>query len=491
MRSIRWRTLGLALLVSTLTLSSITYATYLSAAHEVGELFDARLAQNARLLQGLMETPLESGERDRLLTNLESALWRASDTDERLVGHRYEGKPDADERLVGHQYEGKIAFQIWEHGELRLRSANAPESPLTLAFGFGFSGYGNVRVDGWGWRVYALDGPGSDRRVLVAEREDVRSELIEEITQRALVPVIVGLPLLALLLWWAVGFGLRPLLRLAGQIGRRDPRNLQPVAMDRLPRELQTIVAALNHLLDRIQRLRAREKQFISVAAHELRTPLAVLYLHSQNALNSEDASDRRESLMELKHGVQRATRLVSQLLTLARLEPEQDGDDRFQQVDVLREVREACAKLRPLATERRQRIRLLTTSGSDWRLQAEPGAIEILVQNLLGNALNHSPPLARITVSLTADDDRVSVQVDDEGPGIPLDERPLVLRRFHRAGPGAGAGLGLSIVERLVQRHGGDLSLSDAPAGGLRVTATLPRRSGASGGHRNTDAAL
>ncbi|WP_111414825.1 ATP-binding protein [Billgrantia lactosivorans] len=456
MTSIRRRTLGLVLLVFAISMLAIGLVSYRYAAHEIEELYDASLAQNARLLEGLAQSPLPSAQREALLESLESALLRAEQSDKRLAGHRY---------------ESKLAFQLWEGERLLLRSASAPEQPFTDHP----PGYTDNRVAGDDWRIYVLDVADATRRVMVAERSDVRGELTRAVALRTLLPDLVGLPLLALLLWWATGWGLRPLSRLAEAIRHRDPYNLQPLALQPLPRELATIVGALNRLLERIRELRVREKRFIADAAHELRTPLAVLDLHAQNALAAESAEDRREALDELRSGVARATRLVAQLLTLARLDPE-EARPALREADLLLELREALAKLAPLAAERDQALALEADASLDWCLRVEPGAIETLVQNLVGNALNHSPDGGLVTVALEADDSLLTLRVDDQGPGIPAAERQRVTERFHRAGPGAGAGLGLSIVERLLARHGGQLQLQEAPGGGLRALATLPR---------------
>ncbi|ATJ84544.1 ATP-binding protein [Halomonas beimenensis] len=457
MTSIRRRTLGIVLGVFAASMLVIGLTSYRDAAHEVEELFDARLAQNARLLEGLMRAPLGEVQRDALLASLDSALQRAE---------------QADQRIAGHRYEGKVAFQIWRGERLLLRSASAPMAPFTARR----DGYEDVGLDDHQWRVFALSGPGDGLRVLVGEREDVRGELVTAIALRTLAPDLLGLPVLAGLLWWAIGWGLRPLSRLATQIQSRDPHNLRPLPDTPLPRELATITRALNRLLARIRDLRTREKRFIADAAHELRTPLAVLDLHAQNALASEDPADRREALTQLRAGVARATRLVAQLLTLARLDPEQEEDAPSQATDLLHEVREALAELLPLASEQGQDIRLDADEAADWRLSTEPGAILTLVQNLVGNALQHSPTGGRVDIALTPEPDAVVLRVDDQGPGIPAERRGRVLARFHRAGPGAGAGLGLSIVDRPVPRHGGRLSLEAAPGGGLRVVVRLPR---------------
>jgi two-component system, OmpR family, sensor histidine kinase QseC len=457
MTSIRRRTLGLVLLVFGISMLAIGLVSYRYASHELEELYDASLAQNARLMEGLIQAPLPADQREVMLASLENALLRAETSDKRLAGHRY---------------ESKLAFQIWQDDTLLLRSASAPEAPLTTLT----EGYEDASLEGHGWRVYALSNPERPLRVLVGEREDVRGELVTLIALQTLLPELLGLPVLALLLWWAIGWGLKPLSRMAEQIRRRDPHNLQPLVMSPLPRELDTIVDALNRLLARIRTLRVREKRFIADAAHELRTPLAVLDLHAQNALTAETPEDRSEALDKLRAGVARATHLVTQLLTLARLDPDEEPRDATD-CDLLQEAREALAKLSPLATDQGIELLLDADEAADWQLQVEPGALDTLIQNLVSNALQHSPDGGTIRVTLSADDDRATLCIDDQGPGIPAEKRTRVIERFHRAGPGAGAGLGLSIVARLLQRHGGRLTLEDAPDGGLRAVAMLPRR--------------
>ncbi|WP_163559682.1 ATP-binding protein [Halomonas sp. NO4] len=458
MSSIRRRTLGWVILAFTVSMLAIGLVSYRYAAHEIEELYDANLAQSARLLEGLIQAPLPDDQREALLASLESALLRAEQSDKRLAGHRY---------------ESKLAFQLWEEGRLVLRSASAPPEPFTDRP----PGYVDSKVADRDWRVYVLDVADSSRRVMVAERSDVRGELTRAMALRTLLPDLIGLPLLVVVLWWATGWGLRPLSRLAEAIRHRTPHNLQPLEVHSLPLELAIIVDALNRLLERIRGLRVREKRFIADAAHELRTPLTLLDLHAQNALTAETPNDRREALEELRSGVARTIRLVSQLLTLARLDPEEEeGPTELPDANLLIEVREALVELSPLAIERHQTLELKADETSDWHLKAEPGAIGTLIQKLVGNALRYTPNGGAVMVTLEADDIRLTLRVDDQGPGIPAAERERVLERFHRLGPGAGAGLGLSIVERLLDRHGGRLTLDEAPGGGLRAEATLPR---------------
>lgn len=455
MTSIRQRTLGLALLVFGISMLVIGFISYRYAAQEVEELYDASLAQNARLLEGLLQAPLPARDQDILLSSLETAL---------------RGSEQPVTPLDGHRYESQLAFQLWENDQLLLRSAGAPKAPLNQQS----AGYSTLTVDGYDWRIYVLEVANTSKRVVVCEREDVRGELISAVALRTLLPDLLGLPLLTALLWWSIGWGLAPLSRMAEQIRERDPNNLKPLSITPLPQELDTIAGALNRLLERLRKMRIREKRFIADAAHELRTPLAVLDLHAQNALATDDASDRKDSLNHLRSGVARSTRLVTQLLTLARLEPEEESQPTYRYANVLHETRETLAKLSPLAAERQQQLLLDADDTAAWQIEEELGAIETLIQNLVGNAIQHSPEHSTIVVTLVATPQDMTIIVDDQGAGIPAPERQRVIERFQRAGPGAGAGLGLSIVERLVKRHKGWLQLEDAPSGGLRVRAVL-----------------
>ncbi|MFB9868496.1 ATP-binding protein [Vreelandella sulfidaeris] len=457
MTSIRQRTLGLALCVFSASILVIGLASYRYAAHEIEALYDASLAQNARLLEGVLQAPLPEADRKVLLDSLESTLQRAR---------------QSDQRFADHQYESKLAFQLWEDDRLLLRSASSPDTSLAQQP----VGYSTFTLGEQEWRVYVLNIPNSSNRVVVSEREDVRGELIRAVALRTLIPDLIGLPLLAFLLWWSIGWGLAPLSRMAEQIRNRDPQNLLPLTLTPLPRELGTIAGALNRLLERIRLMRVREKRFIADAAHELRTPLAVLDLHAQNALTADHLEDRQEALNHLRGGVARATRLVTQLLTLARLEPEAASQPEYRPTNLLSEVREMLAKLSPLAAEREQPLQLNADEQANWLILEEPGAIETLVQNLVGNAIQHSPIQGEISITLTATDRGFHLIVDDQGPGIPPNERKKVVERFQRSGPSAGSGLGLSIVERLVARHSGTLELEASPSGGLRVRIGLPR---------------
>lgn len=457
MKSIRKRilvrVLGL-LLVSTLIMG---WASHHDATHEVEELFDAQLGQSARVLIGLLgasqgQIPTEQLAQALLETN---------------GGHP----------KLGHRYESKLAFQVRNaEGRVIARSFNVP--PLTAADWQ--PGFADLQQAQHQWRSYVLESPDSGLAVWVGERSDVRGELVDKIVRGTLVPDLLGIPLLVLLVWFAIGSGLKPLDALARLIRLREPNSLQPIVLSDLPQELEPVQAALNRMLEQLQQLLAREQRFIADAAHELRTPLAVLKIHAENAMQADDPAEREQALRHLGQGVERATRLISQMLILARL-----ADDQQRQrvpVALLQSCRDAVAELLPLALRRDQELELISDSGLPEQVAMEPGSLGMLLQNLVGNAIQHTPDGGRILISLQQQADQLLLRVEDSGSGVAPADRERLLERFHTQGNSQGAGLGLSIVQRIVERHQGSLLLGDSPLGGLLVQASFPLSTPVSG---------
>ena len=478
MGSIRGRTLILVILLLTVSTSLLTYKSFRDARHEIEELFDARLAQSARLLEGM----LHGNESEATRQAMQLAMDQAAETS------------DVDGQIIGHPYESKLSFQVLDqNGAVQLESAKAPRDALVKllsqvggdrlnesvnplkAFSRELPGFHDLALGNYVWRVFVLHEPDKGFWILVGERDDVRGELVQKIVFRSLITEILGLPLIALLVWFAVGVGLKPLARMAEILRQRDPDSLAPLALAPLPRELEPMNAALNRLLLQVNQLLGREKRFIADAAHELRTPLAVLRIHTQNALQAPDVADREQALGQLEQGIERATRIVAQLLTMARLEPAAVPMDRAP-VDLAVFLRNELAELTPLALDRQQELTFELDEAADYHLRADAPSLGILLQNLLSNAVQHTPAGGLIKVALLAEPQAICLQVEDSGAGVPAEQREKLFERFYRQGSGQGAGLGLSIVQRIVELHGGEIMLADAPAGGLQVSVRLPR---------------
>lgn len=454
MTSMRRRTLALVLGLMLLGTLAMTLFNYFDSTHEVEEIYDAQLAHSARLLQGLMRTPVREEERAGLYRAFNEALAQA--------GQR--SKP-------GHPYESKLAFQVWDaSGRLLVHSAGAPslESPSQQ------EGFAALELGPHKWRGFLLRDTSTGLLIWTGERDDVRRELVTSIVRHTLFPTLLGSLLLAALLWWAIGWGLAPLRNMAAVIRARHADSLQPLQLEPLPSELAPMQAALNRLLGQIEQLLERERRFIADAAHELRTPLAVLRVHVQNATQARDEAERQQSLGYLLGGIDRATRVVNQLLTLARMEPLIERGE-MAQVDVLALVRETLAELTPWVLKQGLELDLEAGEG-DYHLNADPGSLGIALQNLVTNAVNHSPAGGRLHVRLSADAQRLLLQVEDQGPGIPAEDLERVFERFYSRGTVQGAGLGLAIVQSIARRHAGQIRLRNLDSGGLQASLELPR---------------
>lgn len=452
MSSLRQRTLWRVMLLMLLGTGLLALYNYRDSRHEINEVYDAHMAQNARLLQGVMNLPVQESNRESLYQAFNEALGKAG-------RHR-----------VGHPYESKLAFQVWGDGaRLLVHTPSAPTlDPPPTAPGF----YDFVS-GGEQWRGFVLPVPEKQWVIWVGERDDVRYDLIDRIVRHTLLPFLLGSLGLALLVWAAIGWGLRPLQNMADVIRARHADSLEPLQLVPLPNELEPMQAAINRLLAQIEDLLRREHRFIADAAHEMRTPLAILRLHAQNAQAAGTDAERQKALGFLIGGVDRLTRVVNQLLTLARVEPRL-GQRATTLVDLGAVVTDVLAELTPWILDRGLEPSLEIGEG-DTGLMIDAGALGIALQNLVSNAVEHSPPGGRITVSLRRLVNRFELVVEDEGPGIDQANLVRVFERFYSRNSPNGAGLGLSIVATIVERLGGQVRLENRATGGLAAVVALP----------------
>lgn len=316
-----------------------------------------------------------------------------------------------------------------------------------------------------------------------------RNEIAGEIAEQLLKPMLYALPTLALLLVIAIGFALAPLRQLARDVAERGPDRLDPLPLDSLPAEVAPLVTRLNSLFADIVRSLDNERRFTADAAHELRTPLAALKAQAQVALASVDDSERRHALTQILVGCDRATHLVVQLLTLARLDA---GTPHPMQDAALRQIAEEV--LATSAGDAIERHCDLVLGDGDATVRGDPLLLQVLLRNLVDNALRHGGSTL-IEVSIAAQGAQAVLTVSDNGRGIAATELERVQQRFYRGAnavrldtvPGAGArghnfsssqgsGLGLSIVKRIVELHQGRLSITTPDSGsGIAAIITLP----------------
>ncbi|QJD70099.1 two-component sensor histidine kinase [Xanthomonas campestris pv. badrii] len=425
--------------------------SYRAGLQEAGEMFDARLVQSARVLLSLVDEPLGDLPQG-----------------EPIVIHGWHGQAQGvGEALAfkdGHAYETKLAFQVRNAaGGLVLRSDSAPTQPLAPLR----AGYADVQLADGQWRTFTLHSPGG-RWFQSAERADIREELAEDIALGTLVPLLLSLPLMALLIWAVVNWATRSLVRVSDEIGERDPKRLQPLQPQHMPREVHGLVRAVNGLMDRVQDGLERERRFIADAAHELRTPIAALKVHAANLRLAADANERTESQQQLDANVARIERMVAQLLALSRVEAVAALPRRNVSLDAL--VRSESEDVLAVAAQRDQVVEL---DLQPTLVIADETALSLLLRNLLENAVRYTPPGGRIRIS-TDPDPSPTLVVEDSGPGIAEEARARVFHRFHRElGTGVeGSGLGLSIAQEIAVAHAARIQLDQAPTlGGLRVS--------------------
>ena len=433
--SLKRRLLVLALGAITLVWLGAAAFTYHDAREEFDEMLDAHLAQEAGLL-----VAQATHEIDELETEHVPLL---------------------------HKYARSVTFQVWENGrQLRLHSANAPQQALTNIE----RGFSNSTIDGVSWRVFSTWDESGDFLIHVAERTEVRDELASGIAGNLLKPLGFSLPLLALLLWFAVMRALRPLEKLTGEVEQRKPDNLAALDASSAPHEVVPLIEQLNRLFERIDASMEKERRFTADAAHELRTPVAAIKAQAQVARGATADAERVHALDNAIIGCDRASHLIDQMLTLARVDT---LDSQITEQCKLHGIAtEVIAALAPAALERRVQLEL--QDGGEAIVRGNAGLLRVLLRNLLDNSIKHTAQGTTVQVNIDSSPETTCLSVSDNGAGIPEQERDKVIERFYRplGTQASGSGLGLSIVKRIAEIHHASLQMEQAENGkGLRVT--------------------
>ncbi len=381
---------------------------------------------------------------------------------------RPQGTPPEDEN-------NDFIVQVWTNEGLRIfESAFDAALPQMAVLGFA-----DVPARGTVYRVFSLQTRA--QVIQIAQDMRVRKLLAREAALRSLLPVVLLLPLLTLAVWWVIRQSLAPVQRVRRELALRQPQDLAPVSADGLPDEMRPLVGELNSLLQRVHQAFEAQQHFVADAAHELRSPLAALQLQLQLLRKAQDEAAREAAQSDLAAGIERAKRLVEQLLALARQEEGASTAEVTPEAQTLVNLRALAEQALADTAEAAQ------VKGLDMGLSEDPHqqgafsvpgnaqALSVLLRNLLDNAIKYVPSGGRVDVGWLQSDGQRALVVEDSGPGIPAEERERVLQRFVR-GPGAGgmaggSGLGLAIVQTIAQRFGAKLLLDESPnLGGLRI---------------------
>jgi two-component system OmpR family sensor kinase len=363
----------------------------------------------------------------------------------------------------------EIIVQIWDDEGLHLYHSHPGSQPLPHTP----QGLTTVATPQGAWQVFTL---AEDERVIqVAQPLHIRRTMAAAMATRTLLPWLIAMSVLGVLMWWLVGRSLQPLTTVARAIQARTPQALDPLATTRLPREISPLVVALNALLERLSTALTAQRAFIADAAHALRTPLTAVHLQAQLVARATEARERQQAIDALQQGVQRATHLVQQLLTLARLEPE--ASERPLVLVKLNPLLHAVlVEHAPIAAEKTIDLGLVRDDPA--QIMGDADSLRLLFGNLLENALRYTPAGGTVDVHIISAPDAVIVEVADTGPGIPLVDRVRVFDRFYRrdATSMPGSGLGLAIVKASAERHNAHITLSAPDIGtGLVVRVTFP----------------
>jgi len=446
----RWsvrHTLLAVLLGLTLALWGASAAiVYVEAAQESDELFDQSLVETSHLLLSLVENEVR-----------EHGL-------EKPIELPMRGHPNPRRYLL---------FQVKDvHHRILYKNDGAPESPMAADAPDGLSW---TTLKGRQWRLYALWNGTRELQLTVAEPTSHRDDISSRFFYKILIYGLLMVALAAGAIWWSINRVFRVLRRSTDEVLARTPNDLGDVNLDGAPSEMHALLAAINRLFGRVRHTMEYEQRFTADAAHELRTPLAAIKTNLQVLQRARNDAERAEFIAGLSASVDRASRLVDQLLTLARLDPHGEAVAALTPGDVAPLLAEQQDQWQQAAARKQQ--------GFSMAIAPAPGLVHadglrILLRNLVDNAQRYTPAHGAVAVSCGQEQGRSFFRVADTGPGIPDALRERVFERFFRLSGAQipGSGLGLSIVRSVAERHGMQLQLNDGADGqGLTVTAWLP----------------
>jgi two-component system sensor histidine kinase QseC len=439
--SLRRRLLGLLVLFSTLLLTGSATLFYLDARDASQRLFDDALRESAGLILQLAQHEIEE-HGPALGVSLLHAETRA----------------------------GPFAFryQIWtEDMQSAYRSATLPTTPLMPLTTHGFDW---AAVDGQRWRAYSTWNGRHSLQIQIVQALSHRRALANDTLVRLIVTTVSLLLLLAGIMAWILTLTMRPLRRTAQYVAQRSPDDLRPVDDGNAPSEVRPLLIALNQLLGRVRDTLTAERRFTADASHELRTPLAAIRANAQVLLAARNEAERQRTAQDLLASVDRATRLIEQLLALARADV-QAGTRAEVLVSLDDLVRALLQEQAPAAA--RKGI-ALHVDAEPATVRGVPTLLAALARNLADNAIRYTPAGGDVHLRTRCRDGIAELSVTDSGPGIAPAERERIFERFYRI-PGTdepGSGLGLSIVRRIAQLHGAEVAIEEGDFGqGTRVT--------------------
>ncbi len=382
---------------------------------------------------------------------------------------------DAERTLLLDQYDAVHYAVRTRDGASIAGDADIPPPPVRAGAGptyyDGALGSTPVRVV----QLVTTDGATGGVTVAVAETRVKRHGLVNAIMIGVILPQLLLIVIAGIVLWAGVARGLAPLARLQQAVAARSHLDLSPVSVPEVPAEVHPLVTAINDLMTRLEEILSYQSRFIADAAHQLRTPVAGLKAHVEVALREDDPAQAKQTIAHLYTAVERMSRLVAQLLSLARNEPTTLRRLELAPLDLSKLAFDVTMEWVPQAYRRNIDLGF---EGAEPHatVRGDPARLTELINNLLDNAIRYSRDNGRVTVRVASQPPRLAVS--DDGPLIPIAERERIFERFHRLlGTHAdGSGLGLAIVQEIAALHDAKITLSeDADGLGNTFTITFP----------------
>ncbi len=444
--SIKRRLTISVVLLSTALILITLFFSFGSARKEIKEVYDARLGQSAKLL--LLNYSLLSSKTDR-------ESYQATFEDWMNSIHRLAPDDDDGPTQFGHPYEQNIVFQFYQQGDLLWSSdpnmGEIEQNSDKQGFGY-FTDQHKL------WRSFQL--PLKDylgTNIIVAEKQSIRDEIIDEIALSTALPQLILIPCLAFVVTWLIGRNFQPIAELRAAIAQRSAHRLDKIVVSNETQELSPLVNTLNEMLEQLANAWQREKRFTRMAAHELKTPLTILRLNAENALSSQSREQLDNDLNNILKGIDRTDRLMHQLLMLAKVESTSHIDGQRVALDAL--LKRLMAMLAPFALKHQQELEFVGGSGE---INGDEILLEVLFKNLLDNAIRYSGTASHIQVEITHENSELVVLIRDSGPDLSSETREKLFDNFYRASSeqGDGAGLGMSIVRDIAHLHNGEVNL-------------------------------
>lgn len=376
-----------------------------------------------------------------------------------LQGSDYQRSEPPQKQILSEQ--GDFLIQVWDESGV-LQYTSHPDVAISQQKGNGF-GFTFWNRQDWRYYLHSVD----NKKIQIVQSMNERREDILEFTYTLLIPIATQLPLMLILSYFMIGAGLKPLSSMSGSIARRDTHNLSPIDIGKVPLEIQTVVLSLNQLLARLEQAISQQRQFTADAAHELRTPLAVVKLQLDVLERASDETERKTVHKKLMCSIDRCAHLVHNLLLLARQEEHEAAGLKMFRVSLPAIANEVFEEYLPLAKENGIQLQFIK-GGQNIIVLGEPHGLRLMIGNIVQNAIFYTPQGGTVDISIKADGRETLLSVVDNGIGIPEKDRTRIFDRFYRVlrAQSSGSGLGLAIVKHIADQQNIKIAVQDGQDG-------------------------